>query len=572
MTFRGLSNPWTAFSVLLLAALAAYQHVYSAPFVFDDQAAIVDNPTLRSPFILGAALRPPAYASGASGRPLVNLTLALNYAAGGLDVRGYHAVNLGLHILASLVLFGLVRRTLEKIGGGGVVDSFWTALAAALVWSVHPLLSESVACVIQRTEVLAGLFYLLTLYCFARGTEPRAARAWLTLCVLSCFLGVASKEILVSAPIVVLFYDRTFVSGTLRAAWSDRRRLYIALAFTWLPLRWFMLSSEHRGGSVGFGLGVSGWDYLLTQCRGIGIYLKLSIWPHPLSIDYGTDIVRHASEVIPQGVALLLMAAVTAVGVWRRSMVGFLGLCFFVILAPSSSVVPLVTQPIAEHRMYLPLAAIVLLAVVGGHAWAGQKSLLIWPAVALGLGWVTHRRIDDYRTQISLIQSTLAVNPQNDRAYLNLGTFASRQGRLAEAIADYQEALTIDPAVADTHNNLGAVLEQSGQPDEAIAQYREAARLQPDQPAAYYNLGLALLKTGRMEEAIGPLTKALQLQPDSAAARRSLGLAHRDLGILLAEGGRLTEAKLHFTEALRLTPDDAQMRRNLERIEALEAK
>ena len=201
---------------------------------------------------------------------------------------------------------------------------------------------------------------------------------------------------------------------------------------------------------MGFGLGVSSWDYLLTQCRAIAIYLKLSVWPHPLVIDYGTDLVRHASAValLPGDRARLLL-----VGAARRSLacgassaagLSSISPFFFAILAPSSSVVPLVSQPVAEHRMYLPLAAPVALAVTGGDGSrcpqrrrkdsafsSGRSSPSAWACL-------TVRRNADYRSEVTLTQGALAANPQNDRAYLNLGTFASRRGKLPEAIDDYQ--------------------------------------------------------------------------------------------------------------------------------------
>jgi len=151
----------------VLAGLWAYSNTFSAPFFFDDVPAIVDNPSIRHLGAIGEVLSPSGSdGSGVAGRPLVNLSLALNYAWGGLDVRWYHAFNLIVHLLAGLTLFGIVRRTLDRRGN---IQSVALAWVIAVIWTVHPLLTESVTCVIQRTESLMGLFYLLTLYCFIRG-------------------------------------------------------------------------------------------------------------------------------------------------------------------------------------------------------------------------------------------------------------------------------------------------------------------------------------------------------------------------------------------------------------------
>ncbi len=550
-----------ALGLLALASAAAYYNAFSTPFVFDDQFAVVENPTIRHLEKLGDVLRPPPYAAGAAGRPLVNLTLALNYALGGLQPWGYHALNVALHALTALTLFGLVRRTLKKTTLA--VDSFSLALTIALLWTAHPLLTESVTCVIQRNEILAGLFYLLTLYCFVRGAEPPARKIWPCLSVLACLLGVTAKEIIVSAPLIVLLYDRTFVTGTFAAAWRMRRGFYLSLASTWLVLAGLMLSSQNRGGTAGFDLGVSAWDYLLTQCRAILIYLKLALWPHPLVIDYGTDLTTRLIDIAPQALLLIALAGATAVAVRRRSAFGFTGVCFFAILAPSSSFVPLVTQPVAEHRMYLPLAAVCELAIVAIYFVAGRRSLFVWPLLALSFAALTVARNRDYRSEITLTESALAAYPRNDRAYLNLGTFASRENRPADAIRYYEKALGQNPTAADTQFDLALVLEQTGRASEALDHYREAVRLRPGVPSAQYHLGLALAKAGRLAEAVVPLAEALRLQPDSAAARQSLAAAHASLGNSDAQAGHLPAAISHYEITVRLDPHDARTQNNL---------
>jgi tetratricopeptide (TPR) repeat protein len=544
---------WAA-GLIIVAVAAVYANSLSAPFVFDDQFAIAENPTIRHLSHLGAVLSPPAYAAGAAGRPLVNLTLAINYALGGLNPHGYHVFNLGLHLLAALTLFGIVRRTLR---------STEVALAAALVWAVHPLLTESVTCVIQRDEVLGGLCYLITLYAFIRGTEPGGRPLWLGLTGFACLLGMTAKEMVVSAPILVFLYDRTFGAGTFRAALRERRWLYLSLAGTWLPLAFLMLTSEHRGGTVGFGLGVSAWDYLLTQCRAIGLYLRLSFWPHPLVIDYGTDMIGRAAEVVPQGLGLVFLAAATVAGIVRRWPASVLGAAFFLILAPSSSVVPLVTQPIAEHRMYLPLAVVVILVVAGLQAIAGRRSLLLWPLIVMVLGFLTVQRNAEYHDEANLWRGALAANPRNDRADLNLGTLAFQRGRAGEAIADYEAALRLAPDTADIHYDLAAVLDDLGRESEAIAQYREAVRLRPSYPVAQYHLGLALLKSGQPEAALGPLAQALALQPASGPARRDLARVRRELGNARARDNRMAQAIDYYEAALQLEPEDAPTLNNL---------
>jgi len=166
-----IGNSKFACMVIVLAALAAYHHSFSGPFIFDDRASITDNATIRSLWPPGPVFSPPPKA-GSGGRPVFNLSLAMNYAAGGTKVRGYHAVNLAIHILAGLTLFGIMRRTLDgKFRNSNFENRNLCAFAVALLWTLHPLQTEAVTWVSGRAESLMGLFYLLTLYCFIRSVE-----------------------------------------------------------------------------------------------------------------------------------------------------------------------------------------------------------------------------------------------------------------------------------------------------------------------------------------------------------------------------------------------------------------
>lgn len=348
-------------SLIVVAALAAYQNSFSGPFVYDDRPAILDNDSIRRLWPVGGALSPPEDTT-ASGRPLLNLSLALSHALSGREVWGYHALNLLIHVLAGLTLSGVVRRTLRQ----PVVRERWgaaalpVALAAATLWTVHPLQTESVTYIIQRAESLMGLFYLLTLYGVIRGADSRRPGAWYVLAVAACLAGMASKEVMVTAPAMVLWYDRTFVAGTFRAAWRQRRPLYLALAGTWLQLAWLMASTGgNRGGTIGSGVGIPWLAYGLMQYQAFARCLQLSVWPHPLVFEYGTLWVNRATEIVPYAPVVVAGVAGTAVTLRRWPAVGFLGAWFLGILAPTS-LMPGTTQMIVEHRMYLSLAAVVV--------------------------------------------------------------------------------------------------------------------------------------------------------------------------------------------------------------------
>jgi protein O-mannosyl-transferase len=577
---------------IALAALAAYANTFSAPFVFDDNLAIVDNLSIRHLPAWREVLSPPPGTAGAVGRPLVNLTLAINYALGGLDVRGYHVANLLIHGLAGLTLFGLVRRTLLRpvLRERFAVAALPLASAIALIWTVHPLLTESVTCVIQRSESLASLFILVTVYCFVRSIDSPRRRAWWVAAVAANLLGMATKEIVAVAPLLVLLYDRTFVAGTFRAAWRQHRWLHGALAVGWMLLAGLVASAHDRNGMAGFGHGVGAFDYALTQCWAIPHYLALSFWPAPLVADYGTIVIRKLGAVAPQALLLVGLLGGSAWTLVRRPLIGFSAAWFFLILAPSSSVLPLITQTVAEHRMYLPLAAVVALSVLGLYAYAGGRSFFLFPPLVIGLGLLTFNRNADYRTELGLWRDTVIKRPENARAQNNLGNALRHQGDLAGALPHYEQAVRLQPDFVLARTNLGNALLAAERLPEAIAQYDAALRLDPQAADAWHNRGNALVQAQRFEEAIGSYEAALRLDPSLAETHRGLGYAfvrlarfpealehyeaalrqepassslHSNLGNVLFTLGRITEAQGHYQIAVNLDPTDADAHNNL---------
>jgi hypothetical protein len=296
-----------------------------------------------------------------------------------------------------------------------------------------------------------GLFYLLTLYGFIRAGSSRSSdmggtpmprlpavaggtgvppvgwqraevRRWLGLSVIACVCGMATKQIMVTAPVLVLLYDRAFVSGSFGSALANRRWYYASLAATWLLLGFLMHQSSLAAVSVGLQTDVSWPTYGLTELRVVTGYLKLALWPHPLVFDYGREIlVTDPLAVAPY--ALIIVALLTSVVIaWRRSpMAGFLGCWFFLILAPTSTVVPIAAQPMAESRMYLPLAAVIVLVALWSYTLARRRVFVISGIVVVGLGLLAFQRNCDYRSELSIWEDTVARNPHTSRGHCNLG-------------------------------------------------------------------------------------------------------------------------------------------------------
>lgn len=552
-TFPATRPPWLAAGLLVAAGLLAYANTLQAPFVFDDYNAITANPSIRQLWPPGAVLSPPPGAGGAAGRPVVNLTLAINHALGGEAVAGYHAFNLLVHLACALLLFGLVHRALAlprlRPAWGGNAPA--VAAFTALLWTVHPLNTESVTCVVQRSESLAGLWLLLLLYCQARAEASPAPGRWLAAGTAACLLGMLTKEVMVVAPLLALLFQVLVADGAWRTAWMRRGSYFAGLALCWLPLAWLVAHNATRAGAAGFGQGVAWWEYALTQCHAVVHYLRLAVWPHPLVLDYGEALVRSPLAVLPQFLLLAALGGATVAGVVRRHPAAFTGAWFFLILAPSSSVLPLVSQTMAEHRMYLPLSAVIVLAVAAAHRWLGRSSrviLLAGLAVALLVGTV--RRNADYASPLGLWRDTVARVPDNARAHNNLANLLVDAGDDAGARREYEAALALKPGEANTHYNLANLLARHGELAEAVTRYRDSLRLRPDSADTHVNLGNTYALLGRPAEARAEFAAALRLNPGD-------GVAHHNLANSLFDEGRFAEAAPHYAAALSEMPDPA---------------
>ncbi len=582
------SRAWPDAALVAAAAAAVYANGFFGAFQFDDIPAILDNPTLRQLWPPWVPLAPPSGGMTVSGRPILNLSLALNYAVSGDRPWSYHALNLAIHIGAALVLLGLLRRTLVRLS---LPDSQLTALAVALLWAVHPLTTEAVTYIVQRAESLMAFCYLLTLYAFIRSAdsaEPARRTGWRALSVAACWLGMGVKEVMVSAPVAVLLYDRIFVAGTWRGAWRARRGYYLALAAAWLPLVGLVAGAGwDRSGT--FAAGVSWGRYWLSQGEALARYAALSLWPHPLAVDYGPP-------TLPAGLAWLLAACVlagvlaTVVACLRGRLWAFLAGVCLMVLAPTS-VVPATLQFASEHRMYLPLAGVLTGVVLGVRAaasrWSDRRSTRVLLAAlagvaAAGLGTATVLRNRVYRDDLALWMDTVVKQPRSAVAQANVGKCLLDRGRPAEALPYCEKAVALDPARPLARYNLGLAYEQEKRWTDALGEFTAAARLNPKLFYAEFRAGRLLGQLGHPAEGGQALRRAIAAAPDFAEAHGDLGVTlvaqgdragavqeferslllkpgqpgvEFNLGVCLSGLGKPEEAVTHFLQAIRIQPD-----------------
>ncbi len=595
---RSIGLWWLCVVLIGCAGIWAYQGSLSAPFIFDDRVEIVRRARAGdfSPWWSVAA---------GTERPLTDLSLSLNHAIGGLDPRNYRLVNVAIHLIAGLVLFALIRRTVAMVGrlGADTSGTFAIALVSSLLWLLHPLQTGSVTYIVQRAEALAGLFLFFTLYAACRGaTDPARAARWYAVGILSCACGMACKPVMAAAPLVVWMYDRAFFGRSWGDVLRKRGGFYLGLAACWVLLAFFVLTCPRVNESVGFEYHtISAWAYARTQPFVILHYLRLALWPDRLVLDYAWPVAERFRDIILPTVGL---GAIVAGGLvlWRLSpALGFLGLSWLVMLAPSSSIVP-VADLAFEHRMYAALAPLTVLVVLAvatllRHFARAHPGYWRWIAACLAvlcigaLGRATISRNAVYRNEVALWTDVVEKRPLNARAHNFLGLALAREGQHASAQEQYATAMRVDPSFEEARVNFANTLMQEGRLPEA-AEHLEAVVVQhPRFAAAHYNLGVVRIRQGRLPEALASLEEARRLSPAvpdiwSAIAtvrvlqgdteggieayQEALRLddhqtdAHANLAHVYLKQGRLEEAHAHLSKAAEQRPDDAQIRRRLD--------
>ncbi len=573
--------------VCVLAILWVYQHSYHVPFVFDDHHALTDNPYLQSLWPIWEAMSAPQL-SPLSGRPMVALSFAVNYQISGMNPWSYHAGNLLIHIVNALLLMAILVRLLDlptvrglfatqHDKGGSTSESaqnqscsnLWAvhlAGAIALLWAVHPLISEAIVYTVQRTELMVSFFYLLTVYAALRAFATTRPMVWYSVSIGACALGMASKEVMVSAPLFVLLLDRALVAQSFGEALRRRKFYYLGLFAGWLVLGAILLTNP-RGKVVGYSMQYTAENYLMTQMQVISFYLQAAIWPDGLAIFHDFSIPLSWQAVLRQTLVIVSLLLVTLLlllgaGRWRNLRPwGLAGALFFLVLAPSSSIVPIATEPAAERRMYLPLIAIVTVVVLLVFILLRRLSQTMTQAVGLllvllftsALGWATMQRVNDYQSNVSIWEATVREYPDSELLHNLLAMAYEMDGRDDLALAMLQRAIELDPRHPDPHYNLGRILFSQGDIVGAAQSLDRAVQRFPAHHEAWLWKARLALQTGDLANAAAWANKARTLYeeaPDVLVTQGLVAQAQGDLVGALKLFERATLVHRHGPEPL----------------------
>ena len=547
---------WKALALLCGLVVLAYANSFSTGWHFDDETNITDNSYIQMRSLGPSSLWRAMVQDRKQNRPFSNLSFALNYYFNGYQIRGYHLVNLGLHLLASLAAFLGLRFTFRRAGlPEDRRDP--AALAAAALWAVHPIQTQAVTYIVQRQTLMASAFMLGAFLAYFAGREAQAQRRKYLLyglATLSWIAAVGSKEIALVTPALVLIYEFYFFQN-FSLDFLRRRRLALLLGLILIslflaiyvrPAMWQELNAGYQLHSFTWG------QRLLTEPRVLIQYLGLILWPllSRLSLEHDPALSTSLFSPWTTCPALLLWALLLAAAIRyarRHPLLSLALLWYLGNLFLESSILPL--DLMFEHRLYLPsLALIAPLAAapflyLPRRRWARFSIAVIALLFLLG----TRARNEVWLTDFSLYKDCVYKAPRQARAFYNLGLMYSMKGDTHRALGLYSKALELNPNFADALINRGATYFKLDQPEPALADFNRALELSPKNAGGFLNRGFLRYAQGRNDLALADYAKALEFKPDQAEV-------YNYRAVIYKEQGQWELALADFNQALRLEP------------------
>lgn len=534
MNLAGGSRSWMVVATAAVLLAVAYFNALDGAFVFDDEPSIVSNESIRSLWPLSRVL----WTQGAigrthDGRPLVNLSFAVSYAVHGLWRPGLRIGNLLVHLANTCLVFAIAKRLLDlaqepKAPGDGTHEagrSRWLAAAIAVLWAVHPLHTHVNTYIVQRAESLAATF-ILGAFLAAITALDRGSLAAAGLAAIIAALGGLAKETTAAIPPLVAAFDWAFHDRLTPATDSARRQrarawLYAGLAANPLVILGTMVATGGRGASAGFG-SAPVFEYFLTQCGAVWLYVGKVLWPRTLILDHGDGLATLAAAW-PWLMLTLAALAVMAIGFWRWPRPFFPAVAAVLLLAPSSSIVPIATQTIAEHRAYLASAAVIGLLLTGFVAVIRRATdsrkrestrlagIVTGAVVALLIVACLTRTVlrnRDFATAATVWTQNVRDCPSNPRGLRNLAELFTLDQRYDIAAEVYRQALPIPELTAYAACGLGDALRRQHKYTEARTAYHQSLET-PSPPSAAQFAAIAGLAAAEL--GLGAPQRALEL-------------------------------------------------------------
>jgi tetratricopeptide (TPR) repeat protein len=567
---------------LVVIVVAVFGQTAGFDFVnYDDDAYVCENLAVKAGLTLKGVAWAFTYGEIGHWHPLTWLTHMADCQAYGLWAGGHHLTNVALHAITSVLLFLVLRN---------ITGQLWRSAFVAVLFAIHPLRAESVAWIAERKDVLSGMFFMLTLWAYARyvrhgakvgSRAPNVAQAFTPrlwsldyLLVLLFFaLGLLSKNMLVTLPLVLLLLDwwplgrmNPVEAIAAKAGVGSSGVPFWKLVKEKLPLLLLSVGScmatALASESVADRYRIPVWERLGTALVSYVIYLRQTVFPAGLAASY---------PIPPDGepgwkvcLALAALAAISVGALLNRKQLPYLlmgWLWFLGMLVPAIGIVQISYYAHADRYTYLPGIGLAISGTWAMADWSREwkhrrmvLGCLMAAATSVLIIWA-HTQTSYWRNSESLWERSLACTSANCVAHNNLGNAMVQDGKLDDAIEEYQKAIAINPAYDLAHYNLGDAFVMKGSLEEAIAQYRQAIEINPTYEDAHYNLGNALAMRGDLDQAIVQYRLALKSGPNSAAT-------HNNLGKALALKGDGAGALAEYQKAVAIQPDFAKALNN----------
>jgi tetratricopeptide (TPR) repeat protein len=559
-------------ALLTIVCMLVYFNSLFNGFVFDDIGTIVENKYIADltgnfPSFFSTSYFKIAGAE-ASYRPVATLSYFVFYAIAGLNPFWYHLGSLILHILNVILVYALVN----------VIQKDKTAaLIAGLLFACHPVLTEAVNCISFNEDLLATLFYLLSLVLYLKikpDAEASVTKVFF-LSLLFYFLGLLSKEMAITLPAVVVIYDLTLSpSGNnqislklIRDTLKDKKYFYLgytAVSLFYLSLRFVFLTGPRASATQTYG---SLFERIIFLPYQIFNFLKLVFFPFPLNADYIFSYPNSFFE-IQNILAVIMLIAVIGFSfyIYKKFRVVSFGIWWFLIaLLPVSNLIE-ITNPVAERYLYLPavgfcMALSILLVNIPNKIplRPGNKSKIVGVFVILILALysvIAINRNSDWKDSFSLWSQTVKRSPNSAGAHSNLGRAYLEKGLLEEAVNEFKTAITIHPEAYKAHYNLGFAYGQKGLLKKAIHEYEITIKINPNYSDAHFNLGNIYAQKGWLNDAVLAYKTVLEIDPQDTTARNNLG-------VIYARQGKLDNAISQWERILEIDPTNQKVKENI---------
>lgn len=530
-------------ALLFLIGIVTYSNALNGSFHFDDIPNIVNNVHIRNILNLKEIweIWPTRFTNF--------LTLSLNYHFGALNVTGYHALSLLIHISSSLLVAWLILMTTRSN-----VVAFFTGA----IFLCHPLQTQAVNYLTQRSALLVAFFYLSSLCLYVKARQSQQGKSYYIASIVAAIIAFFSKETAISLPFMVFFYEYYFLRNQEPIKWKLILP-FLAVACL-LPMTWLIANpidfSKLSESTISYAGGTPIWQYLITQLKVIVTYLRLIFIPINQAVDYNYPLANSFFELLVIFSFVLLASILTISIVFRNNfrVAAFGVFWFFITLLPESSLWPN-KDVIFEHRLYLPMVGFSLfISSIIHQAFKDKKTK--WPIIALSsvvviCSVLTFERNKVWVDEFSLWDDSIKKSPNVARAYLNRGVAYERKGLSDLALKDFNKALEIGPEDAIVYSNRGAVKKKNGDLEGALRDLNRAIETNPSYAGSYTNRGSLYLSVNQYELAIADFNKVLSFNPYFAEGYRNRGRAYLNLNMI-------DKALVDLDRAIELRPDSAE--------------